>query len=259
MGRILIPSLLAAAAATPVAAQSITYDTHVTYSLAWSEHNGNANGILEPGESALITMDVSVANQFGLAMFSPPIGAWTSGTIMGFGFGFLDLHGSGGSAGTFNYSSPLANAAGTSGYGLRGGWRVGGNISNGTPNAAGDGMINIQPGYLNHPPGVYNTLNPITNMYRLLWTPNSYADRTVSFALARAAATNPSITGTSVYLDLDGSVGTAIYVANSNISHGSVSIAIVPAPPIAACFVMTGLFTIGRRRRARLALKGDPP
>jgi hypothetical protein len=234
--------------AAGASAQAITTGSNVTYALSWSEVNGNGNNNLEPGESALLVMNTSFTNQGQLASFSPPIGPFTSGTILGFGSGFLDLRGTGGTAGAFNYSSPPNNSAGTSGFGVRGGWRIAGNASHGTPNGAGDGMINIQPGQFPNP-DLPNSTNPINGMYRLLWTPSSYTERIVTFSLARAAVA--SATGASVYLDLDGSVGSSVYVAESNISYGSVNIPIgIPAPASLAMLGLGGLVAAGRRRQA---------
>ena len=103
-------ALLAALAGLPPAgalAQVFTNDSHITFGLTWSEATSSGapvpspNGVLDPGEFALITVTpVSFTNQFGIANFSPPIGTFTSGTIVGFGSGFFDLVGQPGLSGT---------------------------------------------------------------------------------------------------------------------------------------------------------------
>src|SRR5690349_10397422 len=109
---------LAAGASAQV--PSFTSDTAVTFSFSFSDNgagNGNNNGVLDSGETALISVNESFTNQGSTANFSPAIGPFSSGTLLGFGSGFLDLNGTGGTVGTFNDSNPLANNAGTSGYG----------------------------------------------------------------------------------------------------------------------------------------------
>src|SRR5438874_3586655 len=101
MGSRAIVMLAALAGLSGVArAQSFTNNSRIAFPLSWSEATStgapisNPNGTLEPGEFALITVGpVSFTNQFTVATFSPPIGTFTSGTILGFGSGFFDLTG----------------------------------------------------------------------------------------------------------------------------------------------------------------------
>jgi hypothetical protein len=238
----------AAGLTAPAAAQtpSFTSDTTVSMPLSWSEVNGNNNGILEPGESAAIVLDVSFTNQFGVAHFSPPVGTFSSGTILGFGSGFIDLDGQGGTAGVFNIGlppgGPLNN--GTTGYGVRAAWRLIGGASHGSVNSAGTGVTQILFGQFSGGQK-YNTQNPVARMYALLWTPASYAARAVTFAVS--GLTPPTVA--SVVLDLDGSVGYAVFVDPSLLQLGSVSIPIAPAPPAFAALGIAAL-TARHRRRA---------
>jgi uncharacterized protein (TIGR03382 family) len=242
-------TLLAAAGLSAAAhAQSFTSDATITMTMLWREADlqgnplPNPDGILEPGEHALILIDsVSFTNQFGTANFSPPIGTFTSGTILGFGTGFVDINGSGGAAGTFNISAPQANNTGTSGFGVRGAWRVGFPVVN----PASDGITYIQFGQFPAEPAVARSDNPITNMFRMLWTPNSLAPRTVRFDCAGAGAAGTHIA--SVYLDFDHTMGESVYVAPANLTLGSVSIPIAPAPPTLA--LAAAALLIRRRRR----------
>jgi hypothetical protein len=204
---------------------------------------GNNNGILEPGESAEIRLSVSFTNQFGVAHFAPPIGTFTSGTIVGLGSAFLDVVGSGATAGAFvlgNNPPPQTNN-GTTGYGVRSGWRMLGNPSAGSVNATGTGVEQIVFGqfFSQYPP---ETANPINRMYALLWTPASYSSRVVTFAVAGHM---PAYTG-SIGLDLDGSVQTAVYVTLDHIVLGSIDIPIAPAPPAAGAMALA---LLARRRR----------
>jgi hypothetical protein len=88
----------AIAAAQP---PSFTTDSTITLSMAWSDNgggNGNHDGVLQPGEKALITMDISFTNQGGIAHFDPPVGGVDHGIIAGFGGGFFSVRGTGGTA-----------------------------------------------------------------------------------------------------------------------------------------------------------------
>jgi hypothetical protein len=237
-------------------AQSFTNDADVTIHLTWREANSSGgtvptNGILEPGEFALISVDsVSFTNFGSTANFTPSIGSFTSGLVTGFGSGFIDINGSGGTAGTFNNSTPLANAGGTSGFGVRGAWRLAGN---GTVNPASDGIINLQFGQFPANPGGANSTTPITNMFRMLWQPNSFSNRTVTFAEAGAVVAGGNVA--SVYLDFDGTagpgsgtVGASVYVSAAHLHLNGVNIPVAPAPASLALLGLGGLVA-GRRRR----------
>jgi hypothetical protein len=238
---------VAAGLAAPALAQSFTNDSSVAITLSWREATSsggtvpNPNGELEPGEWALITMDVSFTNQFGHADFSPPIGTFTGGTIVGFGAGFLDINGSGGTQGTFNISTPQANSAGTSGFGVRSSWRLAGN---GTVNPGSSGIVNLQFGQFVVDPALANTLNPITNMYRMLWQPNSFASVTRRFDPVGAAIAGNEFA--AVYLDLNGTVGASIYVNPANVTFRGVEF---PIPTPASSLILLAAAPWRRRRR----------
>jgi hypothetical protein len=226
---------------------SFTSDTVLSFPLFWSEVGGNNNGILEPGESAEIRMNVSFTNQFGVAHFAPPIGTFTSGTILGFGFGFLDLVGTGGTAGALvlgNNPGPQTNN-GTSGYGIRNGWRIVGNASPGSVNAAGTGVNSIEFGQF--PVQVEPvTTNPIPRTYAIQWSPSDYSPRNARFDLAPAGASTNGYTA-AVYVELiHNDIGASIQVVPPNVQLGSITIPIAPAPPAAAAI---GLVLLARRRR----------
>jgi hypothetical protein len=246
-------SVLLAIAGLPVLATSalaqtpsFTSDSTISMPLSWSEVNGNSNGVLEPGESAAIVLDVSFTNQFSMARFSPPIGTFTSGTILGFGAGVLDVAGAGGTEGAFvlgNNPLPQTNN-GTAGYGVRNWWRIVGSASAGSVNGTGTGITYVQFGQFPQLPDLYQTTNPIPRMYAFLWTPTSYAVRTVTFALV---GHEPPMTG-AVLLGFD-SFLVSVFVDPAHLSLGSVSIPIAPAPPAAAAIAL-GLVPRRRRRGA---------
>jgi hypothetical protein len=247
---ILRATVLAASAgwASSAVAQtpSFTQDTVVSLPLFWSEVNGNGNRVLEPGESAAVVLNIAFSNQFGAVAFAPPIGTFSSGTILGFGSGFIDIEGAGGTQGTCQNGSnpgPTTNN-GTTGYGVRLGWRRAGD-GNGFIDAAAGRIREII--FLQAPPepAGANTTNPIDRMYAFLWTPASYAPRGISFSIAPVSGS----TLASVYLDLDHSVGASVYIVPANWDLTPVEIPIVPAPAGAGLLAL-GLI-MGRPRRAR--------
>lgn len=235
-----------------------TAGINATLSLSWSEDPAfthNDNGILETGEHALITMNVSFTGQNTAANFNPPIGSFSSGTILGLASAYIDIRSTSGDAtGLYNGGitvptstsvGPNNNNTGTSGYGVRGGWRLGGNVANGTQ--ATNGFQNVGPGQLPLDPPSANVTNPINGMERLGWAPASYALRTQTFTVAGALGTNNNVVG--LYLDLDGgTTGGAAYVPTSAITFGSVNIPLAPAPASLALLGLGGLVA-GRRRR----------
>jgi len=256
-----IQSVLALAAmaglASAASAQVITTSgITASLSLSWTEdpagpHNGN--GVLDTGETALILASLSFSS--GSVNFSPSIGQFTSGTIVGLGTAYFDIRSTAGdAAGLYNGGvtvpastsvGPNANTAGTAGYGVRGGWRVGGNAANGTQ--AANGFQNIGPGQLPTDPGSANATNPIAGLERLGWTPNSYVQRTQTFTVSGAAGAGANVIG--LYLDLDGgTTGGVAYIPLSSISLGSVQIPVAPAPASLALLGLGGLVA-GRRRR----------
>jgi hypothetical protein len=242
---------LAAAAglAVPAIAQqpSFTSDASVSMRLRWIEVNGNSNGILESGETAEIAMDVGFTNQFAIATFSPPIGTFTSGTILGLGTGFIDIDGTGGTQGTFTLrQNNTQTNNGTTGLGVRSGWRVG--SGPGSVNASGTGITQVQFGQFPASPELAVTMNPVNRMLAFRWTPASYAARSVTFSIAPVSGNAL----TSVYLDLDHSVGASVYISPSNWVLPPLEIPIAPAPASAGALALAAL-----ARRAKR--KEEPP
>jgi len=248
--------LAASASAQVISTAGVTANAALT----WQEDPAfthNDNGILETGEHALITMNLSWQGQNTAVTFSPSVGSFASGTVLGLGSAYIDIRSTAGDAtGAYNggitvpasaSTGPNNNNTGTSGYGVRGGWRLGGNVANGT--IAANGFQNIGPGQLPTDPTVANTTAPLNGLERLGWAPNSYAARTQTFTVSPAAGTNNNVIG--LYLDFDGgTTGGAAYLPTSAITFGSVNIPIqgIPAP---ASFALLGLggLVAGRRRR----------
>ena len=227
-------------------------------SLSWSEDPAfphNENGELEPGERALITMSLSFTGQFTFVTF-PSTSAFTGGTILGWASAYIDIRATNGDAyGIYNggitvppssSTGPNSNNTGTSGYGVRGGWRLGGNIANGTPVA--NGFANIGPGQLPTDPTGANTTAPLNALERLSWAPSSFAGRFTTFTVMPAVGTNNNVVG--LYLDLDGgTTGGAAYIPTSSITFGHVDINVgIPAPGV---LVVLSLGAMGAARRRR--------
>jgi hypothetical protein len=254
-----VAGLAAGASAQVISTAGITANLGLTW-IEDPSFSHNDNGVLEPGEHALIVMAVSFAGQNTTASFSPGIGTFTSGLVLGLGSAYVDIRSAAGDAsGLYNggVTVPAStsvgpnNTGGTTGYGVRNPWRLGGNVANGTQGTP-NGFQNVGPGQLPTDPSVANSANPIPGMERLGWAPNSYAQRTQTFTVSGAVGTNNNVVG--LYLDLDGSVGNpgqtgaAAYLLTSAISFGSVNIPLAPAPSSLALLGLGGLVA-GRRRR----------
>ncbi len=228
-------------------------------SLGWMEDPAfvhNDDGDLDVGEHALIIMTLSFTGQNSVVSFTPSVGSFNTGTIVGLGSAYLDIRSTSGDAtGLYNGGmtvptsssvGPNNNSAGTSGYGVRNGWRLGGNAADGTP--VSNGFQNIAMGSLPDDPGLVNTTNPIMGAERLGWAPNSYTPRTQTFSVFPAAGTGNNVVG--LYLGLDGGTTVAeAYLLTGSITFGSVDIPIkIPAPGGAAALGLAGLGAVRRRR-----------
>lgn len=207
--------------------------------------NGNNNGVLDTGETALLTLSVSFANQGGTANFSPPIGGISSGSILGLGSLFIDVQGAPGMEGSFNDSLPLANSAGTFGYGVRGGWRIAGAASNGNVNATG--IDTIQIGQAPASPAAALTLDPVTNVFRFLWTPMSYALRGGSFTPVPTPGAGLLVA--FLYVDLGDGTGAQVYLPLDHAHFSAVQWRLAPAPSGLLVGGVAMAWSVRRRRR----------
>jgi hypothetical protein len=224
--------------ARPAGAQVVTPDSSVTFTLHWSDELGNNNGLLEPGESALLWIDASFTNQNGLANVSPPIGTFGAGTIRGLGWGQFDLAGAGGAEGQWN----VAQAAG---YGVDPTWDLTSGSGNGEPVHNGARLSLIQFGQFPTTPQAILTTNPILKVWRGVWTPNSYSARQVTFATGTFFSTDEQ--PGAVCIQLSPTIVALALITWPGLLHfGSVAIPIVPAPP--ALVVLGALLVRGRRR-----------
>ena len=228
-----IAAIAGAATLANAASAQVTQDSTVTHTLTWSDVGGNANGIVEPGESVLFRLSESFTNQNTIGTYSPFPPGPGSGTIRGFGAGFLDLNGLGGAAGVWNVD-PLF------GYGIDPDWYLGGINPNGTSTNAGANLINISFGQFPLNNSSIVPTNPIANIWTGRWTPASYAVRTASFSLAPASAWG-GIASSVIFRASPQPVGAACPSF-----FGSSLIPIAPAPP--TCLLLAPLLFAGRRR-----------
>ncbi len=251
-----ISMLALAGLVTAASAQIITTPgISARLDLTWQEdpaYPHNDNGVLEPGERALLRMTLSFSGQTTRVEFAPPIGQYSSGTILGFASAYFDvrsesveatgLYNGGVTVPASSSVGPNANSSGTSGYGIRGGWRLGGSVANGQPSA--DGFANTAPGIsLTELP--LNFPNPISNMERLGWAPASYTQRTVGFSVFPAATAGSRLLG--LELDLDGgTTGATTFVPLGSVALGTVNIPIAPSP---ASLILLGVCGLVPRRR----------
>ncbi len=227
--------LAAGASAQVITTPGIT----ATLDLTWQEDPAfahNDNGVLEPGERALLLMSESFTGQSTLVTVSPPIAEHTVGLLFGFGIAYVDIASlSPDASGLYNNgltlpastsTGPNSSSAGTSGYGVRGGWRIGGNRANGQP--ALNGFISVAPGQLTTEPEVWRSDNPISNIDRLGWLPTSFDPRTVTFSVRPSASAGADALG--LVLEFDGPDFRIGYLPPASISYGSVDIPIAPSP-----------------------------
>jgi hypothetical protein len=233
-------SALTLAAAGAAHAQ-FTPDSRVTFSLSWRESDenglpaGNNNGILDRGEHALLRLAVSFTNQNTVASFSPPIATFSSGTIRGFGWGWIDLVGAGQAQGIWNLDWRR-------GLGLAGPWDTG---YEGTPEAGGAVLRDIRPFQVPGGPNSVITANPVLDIWRGVWTPESYLPRTVSFQCAAASVYASGVA-------LRASAVSLVYVSCSSL-FDLTQIPIIPAPASLLCLAPMALASHRRRSTSKEA------
>jgi hypothetical protein len=232
-------SLTAAAGARQAA---YTTGSSVAYVIDFVEVGGNTNGILDPGESALLRLSVSFTNQNTTATYTPASPAPGSGTIRGLGSGFVDLIGTSGAGGSaqgswnMNYINPPQGP-------VLAGWDLVGPSGWGTTTVGGDRVLNIQFGQFPPPPFNVNTTNPVNYIWQALWTPTSYAARSVTFGISPAAATQ-GLASTLLFQIGPNSIASVKCPS----TFGSVTIPLVPAP---ASTLILAAPLLSRRRRPK--------
>jgi hypothetical protein len=186
----------------------------------------NPNGVLEPGEAALIEMSIA---------FTPPVGSFiqtpaVQGTVAGLGTILYDLIGTNGAGGSWTH---LGVAAGWLGW-------------PGEVDIGGAAVRNLSVLQRPAPGTMANSQNPVDSIWRGVWTPSSYAARTVIFQTD--VTTPPPFGGISHLLLQIDPVPTYNLLLNVFTQHGAVHIPIVPAPGTLGVMLLM-LAACGQRRR----------
>jgi hypothetical protein len=244
-------SLIAAAGLAALAgtaqAQSTTAAT-VAYQLTWGD-TGDNDGVVEPGESARVRMTVAFTPPSGTVIpYTPSGGGSGTGTLMGFGSAFVDFNLGNANGGTLT----TTGSTGGINNGRAGAWAV---VPGGNGTVVGDTIINVQPAQFpfnsdpfdpdNNTTGV-RTTNPISNIYTFVWTPASYATRTVNVGMAPSLASQGNAATVMLRVNPDTSIPPTAVAALFN--FGALQIPVVPAPSSLALLGLGGLIA-GRRRR----------
>jgi hypothetical protein len=212
------------------------------------EHVAAPNGQIDQGESALLQMNCSFTGFNTVATFSPSIGTFTTGTIRGFGSAIIDLNGSANNGGNADGSWLLDGTGPASAEyftGLQSPFDASG--APGVPSPTGNRLVNVQPGQFPSTANGINTSNPALTWYGL-WTPGSYADRTVTFQAVVGSVVSPGSPFAALLLRLNGTLAGSANVTVGQVTLGNVSIHVVPAPASLALLGLGGL-VMGRRRR----------
>jgi hypothetical protein len=230
----------AAALASLAAAAHSTAQELVTFTWSFTEVVANSttpatgplanNGVIDPGEAARIALRVSFSPPVGSpAAYTPPPGTG-EGTVAGFASMFLDLFSGAGSEGTF---SNIVRAPG---------WALG---TSGTIHPGGISFI--QAAQFPLPGGnVMNPVNPILNIWRVVWTPQDYLPRSAHFSSAKSLSATG--TGASLYIEYGGDPEDPMYVSKAvPANFGSLQIPVVPAPS-SALLLIAGAVAARRRR-----------
>jgi hypothetical protein len=216
--------------------QASTTAATLSYGLAW-EDTGNHNGILEPGESAVLRISVTMAPAVNTVIpFSGGPGGPT-GTLRGIGYGVIDVTGAGGTQGDFNMD-PAA------GYGVNPVWDLPGPGSNGSPN--GTGVVNIEFGQFPTSDTTVITVNPIATLWSAAWTPSSYGARTVTFGTSFGSAGGPG--GLSSVIMKWGPLNGNIMMVSCPSLYVTLDVPIIPAPS-GLVLVGAGVIACARARR----------
>jgi hypothetical protein len=162
--------LLCIAAPLALASAATAQTGHITHTLRWIEVDPatntpvpNPNGILEPGEAARITLDISFTPQVGSphAYGSPPTNI---GVLRGIRGDIFDLIGSGGTHGTWidRAPHPIFNVH-------ENGIQINQSLAFITIGQTGTGAWLPDP------------MNPIAAAWQGVWIPNSHTPRMTSF------------------------------------------------------------------------------
>lgn len=245
-----VPLILAAAAScgsaqTSFFAQATGAPVGLNYALTWQEADptsglpiADPNGLLEPGEAALIRLTIGLTHPVLTPVTWDPaiVGGTGSGIIRGILEFSLNLVGTGGARGNWDHLhvDPIMDLF----------------TGSGTSSSGGAVLANIGGGQLPTSQSV-NPTNPWLNVWTGVWSPESFLSRTVTFqSTLPTDLTIPLFTAWPTGAVVRDAVQTSTVLVGALDSHyNSLQIPIVPAPGAAgALLIAGGLCTRGRRR-----------
>ena len=212
-----------------------TTNSTVTYTFTFDD-TGNHDGIIQPGESAVITMQAAFSGQNTVGTFQPAVGTFSTGTIRGLGAAFLDLNGTSNNGGNANGAWNVTDAVDPA-------WDLVPVAGWGTSTNGGSNLINLQMGQFPATPSAINTQNPIAGIWHGTWTPASFTNRTVTFTSVAGSASGGQASSV-----LFRTSATGLVSAFCLSTQGSINIPVAPAPASLALLGLGGLVA-GRRRR----------
>lgn len=178
-------------------------------------------GSLSPGVGLMLTLNVEVV---------PPIGTIVSsqgftGPIAGLGAASMRLHSFSGGQGTWSHIHRPSQ------------WTLG---SPAQPSSGGSILEPISVGQF-WPP---DPTNPIPDIWRGVWTPDSYAQRVVTWHVSPMG-----LSGAIIQYGTDPTTGSPLYIGiNGTLAPSNFQINIIPAPGAASILLLSGLFACRRRR-----------
>jgi hypothetical protein len=233
--RAILGLTLAAGLASAASAQeNVNYTwTFVEVTMGTNNPVANPNGLIEPGECARLELTVNITPGIGsTTTYTPPPPPGT-GTIAGLGSIFFDLTGTGSAQGTWAFLSRAT------------GFALG---SAGTPSGTGEAVTAAQAGQFILPGSTANSSNPVNAIWRGVWCPTSYTNRTVTFTSMAAAAGGNNHSSILIQYGVDPD-GNPQYIGKFvSATFGSVNIPVVPGPSSLALLGL-GAVIAGRRRR----------
>ena len=249
--RALVVSALAGLATTAMAQPTLPAAT-VTYSLTWENSVTHDHTALSTGQSAIFHLIATMAPESGTAgTWGTVVSPGGSGTYRGIQALFTDIVGGANTAGTWNVAQ-------AQGYGIDpdGLWDVTGGQGNGISTLSGARLTNIQAGQFPASQNAVNTANPATGTNTVpaevgywngVWTPASYAARTVTWTVANGSA-NPG-TQSNALIVRDPTANSTVFVGTGVDNFGTAqSVGIIPGPSSLALLGLGGLIAARRRR-----------
>lgn len=236
MQRLAAAAILSGLGSLACAHQPEVFGSNVSYAFTWTEVNpvGAPNNILEPGEGARISLALTMSPASGSPiMWNPEIGGSGSGDLRAVGLFWFNLVGVGGTQGTWSQLQ------------IHEFYDFGGPSYYGTPGMSGSTLTDVAGGQLPLSQTFVLTTNPIVGVWSGTWTPTSYAPRTVTFASENGTG-NPNPLASTVIVR-DPMISHSVIHGTSDVTHGSVAIPIIPAPPSISIVGIAGL--LGQRRQ----------